>query len=124
MKDLQHKDNIKFIKMMGGESDEILGYGWIYVDKDDQKSEVSLCVAEEHRGKGIAKQILMYLEEKVIENELPVTIRATIKGSNTHSDAMLRLLQSQEYKPIHDFETIINLLRAGADVLFYKQLSI
>lgn len=114
----------EWYKMIGGESDEILGYGWVDVDTDNQESELSLCVAEEHRGKGIAKQMLMCLEEKIIENNFPVTIIATIKGSNTHSEAMMHLLQSQEYMPMLDFETTKNLLRAGQNGSFYKDLSI
>lgn len=103
------------------DNNEILGYGWLKTDEDS--IEISLSIAKEHRGKGLSKQILIYLEQQILSENLPRNIVATVYESNKDSDRVVKLLRENGYKtasfPTENAEAV---LRKGIDVTFYKTL--
>ncbi len=103
---------------------EILGYGWITVNEKVNEAEISLCIAQEHRGERIGEQILNNLEQQIIVNNLPRNIIANIYGSNTYASRVIQLLQNQGYNSTLPIETTRVLVSNGCDVTFVKELNL
>ena len=113
----------KWWRLEDDTNNEVLGYGWIAVDEDKNETEVSLCIAEEHRGKKIGIQILNNLEQEILVNNLPRNIIATICGSNVYAFRVVKLLLNNGYDSELPIKTVEPLINKGYDVTFIKKLN-
>lgn len=114
----------KWWRLEDDTTQDVLGYGWIEVNENARETEISICIAQEHRGEGIGKKILNNLEQKVITNNFPHSIIANICGSNRYAIRVIRLLQKHGYASFFPIETIRILVSNGQDVTFTKELNI
>lgn len=102
---------------------EVLGYGWITVYEEEDKSEFSLCVSQVHRREGLGDQILTNLEQQIIDRDFPRNIIANVYGDNPNAISIMQLLERKGYRSIWPSEMTRVLISNGQDVTFIKTLS-
>lgn len=104
---------------------ERIGYIWLNVDEDE--TEVSICIEEQHRGKGYSKLALAKIEKIIVHYKYPSKVRATIKASNKYASNIMDILNSLDYKcpfieGMDNYKAAMNFIKIGVDIYYIKTI--